>query len=77
MIFHRLFLIPAVMLLATLGNSDADMNEPLQTRLSDGVVSAFFPEADGFEVDNESAILAYVKANGLTTGYLFSTHEMA
>ena len=65
------------MLLATFGNTAADMNKPLQTRLSDSLVSSFFPEADGFEVDHESSALAHVKVNGLTTGYLFSTHEMA
>ncbi|SVD70942.1 uncharacterized protein METZ01_LOCUS423796, partial [marine metagenome] len=77
MTFFRLFLIPAAMLLGTFGNTAADMNKPLQTRLSDSLVSSFFPEADGFEVDHESSALAHVKVNGLTTGYLFSTHEMA
>ncbi len=77
MTVFRLFLMPVVMLIATLGNAAADMNKPLKTRLSDSLVSDFFPEADGFEVEHASDALAHVKAKGLTAGYLFSTHEMA
>ena len=65
------------MILATSGPSFADMNEPLQTRLSDSLVTSFFPNADGFDVSNELTPFASVTAGGSIAGYLFSTHEMA
>ena len=73
----RLFLLATAMILATPGPSFADMNEPLRTRLSDSLVTSFFPNADGFDVSNELTPFASITAGGSISGYLFSTHEMA
>ena len=77
MSLSRLFPLATAMILATSGPSFADMYEPLQTRLSDSLVTSFFPNADGFDVSNELTPFASVTADGSIAGYLFSTHEMA
>lgn len=53
----------------------ADMNDPLPTRLTPGVVAHLFPEAEGLGDFEDEPPIAPVLAGGDTIGYLFSTHE--
>jgi len=53
----------------------ADMDAPLETRLTPALVQELFPGADGIGVVEGEPPVAPVLADGETIGYLFSTHE--
>lgn len=56
------------------GPAAADMNKPLETRLTPEVVRGLFPDAELGPVEGDPP-LAPAWRNGELAGYLFSTHE--
>ncbi|MFP6718521.1 MAG: hypothetical protein VCB82_13620, partial [Alphaproteobacteria bacterium] len=68
-------LIFACALMVTYGSAYADMNEPLENRLTPPLVKQLFPESSGRnQVAGDPPIAAVLKDNTVI-GYLFSTHE--
>ena len=76
--FHKRFLTRAIVayaFVAAIGAAHADMNEPLETRLTPSLVKQLFP--DSSIRGNISGVppIAQVVTDGNLVGYLFSTHE--
>ncbi len=65
----------ALALLLTPYVAVADMNDPLETRLTPDLVQSLFPSADGLDVVTGDPPVAPVRKDGAIVGYMFSTHE--
>ncbi len=61
--------------LGSLAAAHAEMNDPLDTRLSPGLIKNLFPAADSIGTVSGDPPIAPVIAAGNVIGYLFSTHE--
>ena len=76
--FHKRALTRVIIaygFVAAIGAAHADMNEPLETRLTPSLVKQLFP--DSSIRGNISGVppIAQVVTDGNLIGYLFSTHE--
>lgn len=70
-----LYLVFATAMALIGASAQADMNDPLATRLTPSVVRALFPNADPLTEVSGNPPLATVTEHGDLAGYLFSTHE--